>query len=177
MSSGIFAGSTTPKASTRTYSPPTPSRLIATTNRPDTAPPRSAIWSARFRLVRAALAVRMFARIETNIPMIAGDARTQRAEHERERCPGREDQLAGLARMRRPEVGIEDEDQRREHDAQGHDGPVLAPEERISALLDRVRDLSHLRSAVVLLQHPLGESHGDDQGGKTQPRASGISMW
>ena len=42
---------------------------MATTARPDTAPPRSAIWRALFRLVIAAAAVRMFARMETYMPM------------------------------------------------------------------------------------------------------------
>ena len=40
-----------------------------TTERPETAPPRSAIRSALSRLVMAAAAVRMLARMETNIPM------------------------------------------------------------------------------------------------------------
>src|SRR5262249_874261 len=51
------------------YSPPTPSRLIATTNKPDTAPPRMAIWRARFNELLAADAVLMLDLIETNIPM------------------------------------------------------------------------------------------------------------
>ena len=42
---------------------------MATTNRPDTAPPRRAMRSASFRDVRAADAVRMFVRMETHIPM------------------------------------------------------------------------------------------------------------
>ena len=41
---------------------------METTVRPETAPARRAICSALFRLVTAAAAVRMFARIETNIP-------------------------------------------------------------------------------------------------------------
>ena len=41
---------------------------MATTKRPDTAPPRSAICSASLRDVRAADAVRMFVRIETHMP-------------------------------------------------------------------------------------------------------------
>ena len=40
-----------------------------TTDRPETAPPRRAICSALLRLVVAAAAVRMFARMETNMPM------------------------------------------------------------------------------------------------------------
>src|SRR5688572_12209998 len=51
-----------------TNKPPTPSRLMATTNRPDTAPPRRAICSARFRLLRDAEAVRMLVRIDTHMP-------------------------------------------------------------------------------------------------------------
>ncbi len=47
----------------------TPIKLSATTKSPDTAPPRSAICSAVLRLVRTALAVRRFARIDTNMPM------------------------------------------------------------------------------------------------------------
>ncbi len=42
---------------------------MATTESPDTAPPRRAICRALFRLVMAAAAVRMLARMETNIPM------------------------------------------------------------------------------------------------------------
>ena len=42
---------------------------MATTNSPDTAPPRRAICSARFRLERAALAVRMLARTATYMPI------------------------------------------------------------------------------------------------------------
>jgi len=41
---------------------------MATTNRPDTAPPRRASWSARFKLERTAEAVRRLARMETNMP-------------------------------------------------------------------------------------------------------------
>jgi len=63
------SGGTTANAWTIVYRPPTPRRLIATTNRPLTAPPRSAICSARFRLERAALAVRMLARTATNMPI------------------------------------------------------------------------------------------------------------
>ena len=48
---------------------PTPSRERAITTRPVTAPPRSAIWSARLRLWRAAEAVRMLARMEQYIPV------------------------------------------------------------------------------------------------------------
>ena len=66
--SGILVTGTAERPWTIAYSPPTPSRLIATTNSPDTAPPRSAACRARLRLVRAALAARMFARIETNMP-------------------------------------------------------------------------------------------------------------
>ena len=42
---------------------------METTARPETAPARSASWRALLRLVIAAVAVRMFARIETNMPM------------------------------------------------------------------------------------------------------------
>jgi hypothetical protein len=42
---------------------------METTVRPLTAPPRRAICRALLRLVVAAAAVRMFARIETNIPI------------------------------------------------------------------------------------------------------------
>src|SRR5256712_14227574 len=69
MSRGMRSGGTTSNAWTIAYRPPTPRRLIATTNRPLTAPPRSAIWSARLTLERAALAVRMLARTATNIPI------------------------------------------------------------------------------------------------------------
>src|SRR2546427_756866 len=55
---GIFCGSC-PKLTSSAYRPPTPSRLIATTNRPETAPPRRAICNASLRLVRAADAVPM----------------------------------------------------------------------------------------------------------------------
>jgi hypothetical protein len=48
--------------------PPTPSRLIATVNSPDTAPPRSAVCSASFSDVVAAAATRMLVRIETHMP-------------------------------------------------------------------------------------------------------------
>src|SRR5438309_321352 len=53
MSRGMRSGGTTSNAWTIAYRPPTPRRLIATTNRPLTAPPRSAIWSARLTLERA----------------------------------------------------------------------------------------------------------------------------
>ena len=42
---------------------------MATTNNPETAPPRSAICSARLRLERTADAVRRLARMDTNMPM------------------------------------------------------------------------------------------------------------
>ena len=42
---------------------------MATTARPDTAPPRRAICRAWLRLVMAAAAVRMLARMDTYIPM------------------------------------------------------------------------------------------------------------
>ena len=48
--------------------PPTPRRLIDTTKRPETAPPRRAMRSAASRLVVAATAVRRFARIEIVMP-------------------------------------------------------------------------------------------------------------
>ena len=41
---------------------------METTDSPETAPARRAICSAWLRLVRAAAAVRMFARMLTNIP-------------------------------------------------------------------------------------------------------------
>src|SRR5947209_11853637 len=65
--SGILVGSKC-MASRIVYSSPTPNKLIATTNSPLTAPPRSAIWSALLRLERAALAVRMFERTATYMP-------------------------------------------------------------------------------------------------------------
>src|SRR2546428_13338569 len=64
---GILVGSKC-RASSTVYSKPTPNRLIATTNSPLTAPPRSAICSALLRLERAALAVRMFERTATYMP-------------------------------------------------------------------------------------------------------------
>src|SRR3989442_13107500 len=64
---GILVGSNC-RASSTVYSKPTPKRLIATTNSPLTAPPRSAICSALLRLERAALAVRMFERTATYMP-------------------------------------------------------------------------------------------------------------
>ena len=41
---------------------------MATTNKPDTAPPRMAICKPSFRLLRTAEAVRILARIETHMP-------------------------------------------------------------------------------------------------------------
>jgi len=49
---------------------------METTARPDTAPPRSAIWRALLRLVMAAVAQRTLARTATNIPI-----RPAMAEH------------------------------------------------------------------------------------------------
>ena len=49
--------------------PATPSRPRPTTRRPVIAPPRNAIASASFSPLRAASAVRTFARTETFIPM------------------------------------------------------------------------------------------------------------
>ena len=46
----------------------TPKSDIATTKRPETAPPRRAIRSASFSELRAAEAVRMLERIEIHIP-------------------------------------------------------------------------------------------------------------
>ena len=46
-----------------------PSSDMATTTRPVTAPPRKAIRKALLMLVRAALAVRILARMETYIPV------------------------------------------------------------------------------------------------------------
>ena len=48
--------------------PPTPSRLMATVKRPDTAPPRNAVCSASFSDVIAAAATRMFVLMETHMP-------------------------------------------------------------------------------------------------------------
>ena len=48
--------------------PPTPRRLIATVNSPDTAPPRSAVCSASLSEVIAAAATRMLVRIDTHMP-------------------------------------------------------------------------------------------------------------
>src|SRR5205085_111574 len=46
-----------------------PSKHIATTNKPATAPPRRAVVNAPLRLVTAAAAVRMLVRIATHIPI------------------------------------------------------------------------------------------------------------
>ena len=51
------------------YSRVTPSRLSEITRKPETAPPRSETISASPRPRRAALAVRMFARTATCMPM------------------------------------------------------------------------------------------------------------
>src|ERR1700740_1813729 len=67
MTKGIFLGSW-PSDSSKAYKPPTPNRLIATTNKPDTAPPRMAICKPSLRLDRTAAAVRILARIETHMP-------------------------------------------------------------------------------------------------------------
>ncbi|GBD31149.1 hypothetical protein HRbin33_00097 [bacterium HR33] len=64
---------------------------MATTNSPLTAPPRSEIWRARFKLVRAALAVRMLLRTATTIP-------TTPAVPE-QRAPKRNDRVVVSARM------------------------------------------------------------------------------
>src|SRR2546426_11581573 len=87
--SGILVGSKC-MASRIVYSSPTPNKLIATTNSPLTAPPRSAIWSALLRLGRAALAVRMFERTATYIPTIPATP-----EH---RAPNRKDNVVVSAR-------------------------------------------------------------------------------
>ena len=47
----------------------TPSKLSATTRKPETAPPRRAVVIASLRLCRAALAVRIFERTATYMPM------------------------------------------------------------------------------------------------------------
>src|SRR5205823_7042001 len=73
---GILVGSKC-SASSTLYSRPTPNRLIATTNSPLTAPPRSAIWSALLRLERAALAVRMFERTATYMPTMPACTRSE----------------------------------------------------------------------------------------------------
>src|SRR5436309_4156243 len=68
MVNGIFCGSW-PSDSKSAYKPPTPKRLMATTNKPDTAPPRMAICKPSLRLDRTAAAVRILARIETHMPI------------------------------------------------------------------------------------------------------------
>src|SRR3989440_12566097 len=87
---GILVGSKC-RASSTVYSSPTPNRLIATTNKPLTAPPRSAICSALLRLERAALALRMFERTATYMP-------TMPATPE-QRAPNRKDKGVGGARV------------------------------------------------------------------------------
>ena len=49
--------------------PATPRRDSATTEKPDTAPPRKEVLRASFRERLAALAVRMFELTDTNMPM------------------------------------------------------------------------------------------------------------
>src|SRR2546422_2211894 len=77
------------------------------------------------------------------------------------------------AGMRRSEERVQHEDQHGEDDAERKDRPVLAPQERGSALLNRVRNGAHLRGAVVLPEHPACETHGDGQGENTQPQDEG----
>src|SRR2546426_3817150 len=86
---GILVGSKC-RASSTVYSSPTPNKLIATTNSPLTAPPRSAICSALLRLERAALAARVFERTATYIP-----TRPATPEH---RAPNRKDKDVVSAR-------------------------------------------------------------------------------
>src|SRR5438445_13498869 len=64
----IFCGSC-PRAFSNAYGPPTPKRLMATTNSPETAPPRNAIRNPSLRLDRTAAAVRILARMETHMPI------------------------------------------------------------------------------------------------------------
>ena len=51
------------------YNPPTPSRLMATVKKPDTAPPLSAVCSAALSDSLAAAATRILARMEIHMPM------------------------------------------------------------------------------------------------------------
>ncbi len=69
MRNGISRGTTAVVSRTSVYSPLTPSRDMATTSKPDTAPPRSASCtpSCTERVVPAA--VRMLARMEIHMPM------------------------------------------------------------------------------------------------------------
>ena len=59
----------TPDHCTIAKSPATPRRLIATTKKPETAPPRRAGCTALLRSFVAPAAVRMLERMATHIPM------------------------------------------------------------------------------------------------------------
>src|SRR5881396_3208527 len=140
---GILVGSKC-RASSTLYSSPTPNRLIATTNSPLTAPPRSAICSALLRLERAEQ---------------EGEGRRERECHRR-----------GLAGVRFAEERVQHVDEHAERDAQETDRAVLAPQECLGAFLDRIGDLPHLRGAVVLAKHVTSQTPGDGQGENGEPQ-------
>src|SRR3989304_3409557 len=85
--------------------PATPSRLRATTKKPETAPPRSAVCNALFISFVTAEAVRILDRIATPIPIktppphphIPRRHRAGRAEQKRQGCP--QSQITGTRRV------------------------------------------------------------------------------
>src|SRR5690348_1017710 len=128
-------------------STPTPSSDSPTTTNPVTAPPRSAICNARPRLVRAAAAVRIFARIETHIPVWP-----EMADHD-------------LPRVR-PRIGrnliSEEERNRQPHRDQCY-RTVLPAHKSLGALANGIRDALHLRRPRVGPQHAAPKQIGGEQ--------------
>ena len=100
---------------------------------------------------------------------VAGDRRAQRADQEGDRdLP--EGPLPHLLDVRHVTIEeVEREDRRRGHDRQHADRAVLAREERLGALADRVGDRAHLGLAGVRGQHLAREQPGDAQRQQADP--------
>ncbi len=87
--------------------PYTPSRLSATTRKPETAPPRMATWTARTRLCWAAAAVRRLAFTLMYMPMMPDAIEHGRTDQERDAGADAEvePEDAGVGYLSRPRRG------------------------------------------------------------------------
>ena len=156
--------------------PHTPSRLRATTRKPDTAPPRIATWTASTRLRRAAAAVRTFDLTLMYMPMMPAGHRAGGADeegeggHDRDRQAGEAGHVGDVRRL--DEVDDDADDDRADNRKNANRG-VLAPNESDGTLIDRARHIAHRVGAGVAAQDVAcqitGKGNGDDAGNGDDP--------
>ena len=73
----------------------------------------------------------------------------------------------GIVGRWRTEVGIEHKDHQCDGQGQEGNGFVLAPQKRLGAFANGIGNGAHLWGAVVVFEHPLGQTQGNAQGQET----------